>query len=140
MEPDAHQVISGSLLSEGMSLRTHYHSRSRGGEKERGNALLFFCLIFFRERGREGEKYQSAASCTRSLLRGGTRHPGMCPDGESNQQPFTSQDDAPPTEPAGQGCTPVFNTSYWHHGASPVSGQPRVGTGQAAPGQFRREV
>ena len=52
---------------------------------------FFFLKIFFRERGREGEKHQCVvASCVPPT--GGQAHnPGMCPDWELNQQPFGSQ-------------------------------------------------
>ena len=52
--------------------------------------FLRFCLFIFRERRREGE-------------REGEKHrahnPGMCPDRDSNQQPFCSQAGAQFTEP-----------------------------------------
>ena len=59
------------------------------------------CFSFFigcRDRGREGEKHWSVASCTCPYW-GLNPHPGMCPDPESNSQIFSLQDDAKPTEP-----------------------------------------
>ena len=62
-----------------------------------------FCLFIFRQREREGkrkgEKYQCVvASCmlpTEDLA----CNPGLCPDWESNWQPFGSQASAQSTEP-----------------------------------------
>ena len=64
--------------------------------------VRFFILIFFRERGREGERvreeYSLVASCTSP--NGDLAHnPGMCPDRESNWRPFVSQASAQSTEP-----------------------------------------
>ena len=72
--------------------------------------IIFFkkiLFIYFRERGRDGErernidvqkKYQLVASCTPPT--GNQAHnPGMCPDWESNQWPFGLWDDTQPTEP-----------------------------------------
>ena len=65
-------------------------------------------MYFFRERGREGEeegenidvpeKHCSVASHT-SPTRDLTHSPSMCPDRESNQQPFSLQAGAQHTEP-----------------------------------------
>ena len=60
-------------------------------------------LFIFRERGREGERKGEKYACvvashvppTGDLA--GNR--GMCPDWESNQQPFGSRAGAPSTEP-----------------------------------------
>ena len=72
-------------------------------------AVLIFWkyLWFFSKRGREGErernihvweKHPSVASCTPPT--GDPAHnPGLCPDQESNQQPFGSQAGAQSTEP-----------------------------------------
>ena len=50
--------------------------------------FLRFYLFVFREKGkggeREGEKYQSVASCTPPTRDDLAHHPGMCPDQESN--------------------------------------------------------
>ena len=35
----------------------------------------------------------------RAVSKDQTRNPGLCPDQESNQQPFALWDDAQPTEP-----------------------------------------
>ena len=60
--------------------------------------ILFKILFIFRERGREGkregEKRGWVASCTAPA--GDLAHnPGMCPDWESNQQPFGLQGQCP---------------------------------------------
>ena len=62
-----------------------------------------------REGEGEGEKYQwkkhqlhvSRTPPARDLA----CNPGMCPDQELNQQPFSLQDDAQPTEPHQSGLT-----------------------------------
>ena len=62
--------------------------------------LKRFYLFIERGKGREkeGEKHRLVASY-------------MHPDWESNQRPFTSQDDARPTEPHQSGITEAFNTN-----------------------------
>ena len=66
---------------------------------------LFFkrFYLFFRERGREGEregeKHQCVAACHASLTGDLTHKPGMCPDWELNQQPLASQSSAQSIEP-----------------------------------------
>ena len=63
----------------------------------KGFFLPFFFKIYlfiFRERGREGEREREKDTWIPH-----THNPGMCPDQESNQQPFALQDDAQPTEP-----------------------------------------
>ena len=62
-----------------------------------------FYLFIFRERGKEGERNQLVASCT-SPTRDPALNPGMCPNWESNQQPFGSQANAQSTEPHQPGC------------------------------------
>ena len=39
-------------------------------------------------------------------------NPVICPDQETNLQPFGVEDDAQPTEPPGQGRTPGFLTMF----------------------------
>ena len=59
-------------------------------------------LFIFRERGREGEregeKYQCMVPSHVPLTGDLAHHPGMCPDWESNRQPFGSQAHALSTE------------------------------------------
>ena len=63
--------------------------------------------IVFRERGREREKHALIGHLLYSLrlgiipawTRDGTRHPGMCPEQESNLQPFSYGTILQPTEP-----------------------------------------
>ena len=69
-----------------------------------GYFILFFKILFiFRERTREGEREGEKHQCERetsirNLLYAPTWGPGcnlgLCPDWESNQQPFGLQDDA----------------------------------------------
>ena len=68
----------------------------------------FLNLFIFRYRGkereREGEKLRhvrgTSISCFLHASQWGQAHnPGMCPDQESNQQPFALWDDAQPTQP-----------------------------------------
>ena len=71
------------------------------------NTSLFEKTLFtFSERGREGEREEEKHQWAREASIGCLSHaltkscnPGMCPDWESNQQPFTLRDDAPTTEP-----------------------------------------
>ena len=62
---------------------------------------IYFILLIFRERGREGErgeKHRSVAS--RTPLAGDLAcNPGLCPDWELNQRPFGSQAGTQSTEP-----------------------------------------
>ena len=65
--------------------------------------FLRFYLLIFRERGREGERDGQKHQCvvaSRAPQSGDLAHnSGMCPDWESNQQPFGSQACAQSTEP-----------------------------------------
>ena len=66
--------------------------------------LLFKKILFiFRQRGkegeREGEKHQCMVASPAPLTGDLAHNPGMCPDWESNQQPFGSQAGAQSTEP-----------------------------------------
>ena len=80
------------------------------------NFLKYFILVLILERGegreREGEEHQ----CERETMIGCLRHapghqvcnPGMCPDQESNRQPYGLWDGRCPTNwatPAGAPCT-----------------------------------
>ena len=70
--------------------------------------LIFLKLLFiYLERGwegeREGEKHQSVAASRVPPTGDLACNPGMCPDWESNQQPFGSQASAQSTEPHQQG-------------------------------------
>ena len=67
---------------------------------------VFFFLrfyLFFRERGREGEKHQcvreTLINCLLHAPPPETCNPGMCPDQELNQRPFSSQASTQPSEP-----------------------------------------
>ena len=67
-----------------------------------GFFFKFFYLLIFRERGkegeREGEKHQRVVA-SHTLPTGDLTHnPGMCPDWELNQQPFSSQSSIQSTE------------------------------------------
>ena len=62
-----------------------------------------FYLFIFRQRGREGEREGQKDQCVVASPTPPTgdlvHNPGMCPDWESNQQPFGSQASAQSTEP-----------------------------------------
>ena len=63
---------------------------------------MLFIYLFFREKGREGEREGEKHQCmvaSHMPPTGDLAHnPGMCPDWESNQQPFGSQAHAQSTE------------------------------------------
>ena len=80
---------------------------------------FYYLFIYLSSEGRGGRKrgretsmyernsYQLPCECPQP----GTwlaHNPGMCPDQESNQWPFSLQDDAPPTEPWHPGLNLVF--------------------------------
>ena len=77
--------------------------------------MLLFKVLFiylFLERGREGERGEklqfvvaSRATPTGDLA----RHPGMCPDWESNRQTFGLQTCGQSTEPHQPGRVFIFN-------------------------------
>ena len=76
-------------------------------------SILFFLFIYFREKGREGER-------GRETLIGCLSHdpnqelgpqPGMCPDWDSNQQPFGWQAGTQSTEPHQPGRGAIFLTT-----------------------------
>ena len=59
-----------------------------------------FCLLIFKERGRERERETSMCGCLSYTCTGDLAHnPGLCPDRELNQQPFVLQASAQSTEP-----------------------------------------
>ena len=58
-------------------------------------------FIFWEEEGNEKEK-ETSISCLSHELWYQTHYPGMCPDWESNQWPFTLQYNAQPTSPTSQ--------------------------------------
>ena len=70
-------------------------------DKSRCNFFKDF-IHFFLERGREGQRKGEKPQCvfaSHALPTGDLAHnPGMCPDWESNQQPFGSQSGAESTE------------------------------------------
>ena len=78
--------------------------------------LLYFSFLrfihLFLERGREGEreggKYECVVACHLPLTGDLAHNPGMCPDWESNRQPFGSQAGAESTEPHSQGLFAHF--------------------------------
>ena len=65
--------------------------------------FLRFHLFIFRERGRkgekEGEKYQCVVASHMPPAGDLAHNPDMCPDRESNWQPFGSQASTHSTEP-----------------------------------------
>ena len=73
--------------------------------QQKGNCRLLkiFYLFIFRQRGRvgetEGEKHQCVVACCVPPTGDLACNPGMCPDWESNQQPFGSQAGTQSTEP-----------------------------------------
>ena len=73
--------------------------------------LKSFYLFAFRGRGkeeeREGEKHQCVVASHTPPTGGLAFNPGMCPDCESNQQPFGSQVGTQCTEPH-QGCIIIY--------------------------------
>ena len=73
----------------------------------------FFLLFIFRERGREGgregEKYQRVVATHAPPTGDLACNTGMCPDWESNWQPFAMQSSAQSTEPHQPG---LFNSKH----------------------------
>ena len=71
-----------------------------------------FYLFIFKERGREeereGEKHQCVVASQAPPTGDLAHNPGMCPDWESNQQPFDSQASTQSTEPHQPGLTRVL--------------------------------
>ena len=56
-------------------------------------------LYFVRERGREGEKHHRMVASFTPPTGDLAHNPGMCPDWESNRQPFGAQAATQSTEP-----------------------------------------
>ena len=87
-----------------------------------GSAFFFsffkkrFYLFIFRERGKEGEREGEKHQCVVASLASPTgdlaRNPGMCPDWDSNQQPFGSQACAQSTELHQPGLSFVFKSAF----------------------------
>ena len=72
--------------------------------KAKASFFFFFLILFIlREKGREGKrkgkKHQCVVAFGTSPTVDPARNPGMCPDWESNRQPFGSQAGAQSTEP-----------------------------------------
>ena len=65
--------------------------------------ITFIYLFIYRQRGREGEREEEKRQCVVASqvppVGDLASNPGMCPDWESNQQPFGSQSSAQSTEP-----------------------------------------
>ena len=68
----------------------------------------FLTTVYFKRERKVWKKVRETSMCktnsdllplTRAPTRDETHNPGMCPDLESNQQPFALWDDARPTEP-----------------------------------------
>ena len=59
------------------------------------NVIFFKDFIYFRQRGREGEREEEKYQCVVVSHAPTTGHlannPGMCPDWETNWRPFASQ-------------------------------------------------
>ena len=78
--------------------------------------LKRFYLFIFRERGREGERERNTdvqeihGSVAYHIPSTGhlIHNPGMCPDWESNQQPFGSQVSPQSTEPHKPGLISIY--------------------------------
>ena len=66
-------------------------------------SIKIIYLLIFREKGRErereGEKYQCVVACHTPPPVDLACNPSMCPDWESNWQPFGSQTGTQSTEP-----------------------------------------
>ena len=79
--------------------------------------FLRFYLFTFRERGkegeREGEKHQCVAAFHTPPTGALAHNPGMCPNWESNQQPFGLQAGTQSTEPHQPGQVALFLITYY---------------------------
>ena len=100
-----------TFLPQATSRHTHIHAIWFSGsliylgtfnmENEYQFVKFFFkrlYLFIFRERGRGGEKHQCVFASYTPPTRDRACNPGMCPDWESNQWPFSSQALAQSTE------------------------------------------
>ena len=74
--------------------------------------ITFIYLFIYRQRGREGEregeKHQYVVASQAPPTGDLACNPGMCPDWESNQQPFGSQASAQSTQPHQPGLFLLF--------------------------------
>ena len=93
-----------------LPLEAHWLGWKNGVRDGQEEIVLFFylfkkILFIFRERRREREREGEKHQCERETSIGCLLYmppppnPGMCPDQESNQQPFALWDDAQPTQP-----------------------------------------
>ena len=75
-----------------------------------------FYLFIFRERGKEGKREGEKHQCvvvSRAPPTGDLAHnPGMCPDWESNWQPFASQSSTQSTEPHQPGQVSIHSLKW----------------------------
>ena len=71
--------------------------------------FLRFSLFIFRERGREGEKYQCVVHSHVAPTGDLACNPGMCPNWESNQRHFVLQPTPSPLSYTSQGTTCFLN-------------------------------
>ena len=80
-------------------------------------SFFFFFKILFREEGREkvGEKHQCVVASFAPPTGDLAHNPGMCPDWESNQQPFGSQTSTQSTEPHQPGPFFFFFSNCYSH-------------------------
>ena len=95
---------------------TEPHQPGQNKQKSFSLSLFFFLdfiyLFIFRERGREGEREREKHQCvvaSRAPPTGDLAcNPGMCPDWESQKQPFGSQTSTQSTEPHQPGLCQFF--------------------------------
>ena len=74
--------------------------------------VLKIFIFSFLERG-EGREKEREKNINQLPLADLARNPGMCPDWESNQHPFSSQAGAQSTEPHKPGPVYVFENTIW---------------------------
>ena len=76
---------------------------------------FIFYLFIFREREREGEKHPCVVASHAPPTGDLAHNPGLCPDWESNRQPFGSQAGTQSTEPQQPGSSsPLFLFAACH--------------------------
>ena len=84
-----------------------------------GHDKTFFKKILFSERGegreKERERNINWLPVLQPLTRDQTRNPGVCPDWESNQQPFALQNNADQESCTGQGHDEIFRSGEYVH-------------------------